>query len=43
MTPILGSAGVVFQRDLDPTTASRGAASDRFDPYPNWACVDVAR
>ena len=43
MTFIVSHDGVVFEKDLGPSTAARAAAITRFDPDSNWIRVDPAK
>lgn len=38
---VVGPDGIVFQKDLGPTTPERAAAISRFDPDLSWARIDV--
>jgi len=43
MTFMVSHDGVVFEKDLGPSTAARAAAITRFDPDSNWIRVDPAK
>ncbi len=42
MTFIVDQDGIVFQKDLGPTTAARAAATTAFDPSLDWTRVDTS-
>ncbi len=42
MTFIVNQAGVVYQKDLGPKTASIAAAMKTFDPDKSWKVVEKA-
>lgn len=42
MTFIVNQAGVVYQKDLGPKTASIAAAMKAFDPDPSWTVAEKA-
>jgi hypothetical protein len=43
VTFIVGPDGVVYQKDLGPSTARSAAAIKRFDPDLTWARIDIAK
>ena len=42
MTFLVNHDGVVYEKDLGPTTAALGAAMRSFNPDSTWAKADVA-